>query len=133
MAGLTAGYELAKDSRFDVLLLEARDRIGGRVLSRAIQGCDVDLGGFMIFPWYRTYRELCDELGLECLPSDANFTMHRINGDLDAYIQRMADAGVRVGRPFPPMLEWSRLSYGLPEEQNRWAETLKGFRAKGWV
>jgi hypothetical protein len=31
------------------------------------------------------------------------------------------------------MLEWSRLSYGLPEEQNRWAETLKGFRAKGWV
>ena len=65
LAGLTAGYELAKDSRFDVLLLEARDRIGGRVLSRAIQGCDVDLGGFMIFPWYRTYRELCDELGLE--------------------------------------------------------------------
>jgi histidinol-phosphate aminotransferase len=78
-------------------------------------------------------HDTCDELGLECLPSDANFTMHRINGDLDAYIQRMADAGVRVGRPFPPMLEWSRLSYGLPEEQNRWAETLKGFRAKGWV
>ena len=75
----------------------------------------------------------CDELGLECLPSDANFTMHRINGDLDTYISRMADAGVRVGRPFPPMLEWSRISFGLPEEQDRWAETLKGFRAKGWV
>ncbi len=75
----------------------------------------------------------CDELGLECLPSDANFTMHRINGDLDTYINRMADAGVRVGRPFPPMLEWSRISFGLPEEQDRWAETLKGFRAKGWV
>ena len=75
----------------------------------------------------------CDELGLECLPSDANFTMHRINGDLGTYISRMADAGVRVGRPFPPMLEWSRISFGLPEEQDRWAETLKGFRAKGWV
>jgi histidinol-phosphate aminotransferase len=59
--------------------------------------------------------------------------MHRISGDLDMYISRMEDAGVRVGRPFPPMLEWSRLSFGLPEEQGRWAETLKGFRAKGWV
>ena len=75
----------------------------------------------------------CDELGLECLPTDANFTMHRINGDLDSYINRMADAGVRVGRPFPPMLEWNRISFGLPGEQDRWATTLKGFRAKDWV
>jgi len=77
--------------------------------------------------------DTCEALGIECLQSDANFTMHRISGDLDTYISRMEDAGVRVGRPFPPMLEWSRLSFGLPEEQDRWAETLKGFRAKGWV
>jgi histidinol-phosphate aminotransferase len=77
--------------------------------------------------------DTCEALGIECLQSDANFTMHRISGDLDMYISRMEDAGVRVGRPFPPMLEWSRLSFGLPEEQDRWAETLKGFRAKGWV
>jgi len=81
----------------------------------------------------RMVYETCDELGLEYLPSDANFTMHRINGDLDTYITRMADAGIRVGRPFPPMLGWNRLSFGLPEEQDRWATTLKGFRAKSWV
>ncbi len=59
--------------------------------------------------------------------------MHRIKGDLDMYISRLADAGVRVGRPFPPMLESRRISFGLPEEQDPRATTLKGFRAKGWV
>ncbi|MGB5325260.1 MAG: FAD-dependent oxidoreductase [Pseudomonadales bacterium] len=65
LAGLTAAYELAKDSRFDVVLLEARKRIGGRVLSRRVRGSDVDLGGFLVFPWYRHYRALSYELGLE--------------------------------------------------------------------
>ncbi|MEQ9397530.1 MAG: aminotransferase class I/II-fold pyridoxal phosphate-dependent enzyme [Longimicrobiales bacterium] len=74
-----------------------------------------------------------DELGLEYLPTQANFLMHRINGDLRQYIGRMAEAGVRVGRPFPPMLEWNRLSFGLPDEMDRWAATLKDFRGKGWV
>jgi histidinol-phosphate aminotransferase len=78
-------------------------------------------------------HETLDELGLEYLPTQTNFIMHRVNGDLSAYIRRMADAGVRVGRPFPPMLEWNRLSFGLPEEMDRWADTLKGFRRQGLI
>lgn len=74
-----------------------------------------------------------DELGLEHLPTQANFLMHRISGDLRTYQNRMAEAGIRVGRPFPPMLEYNRLSFGLPEEMDRWATTLKDFRRKGWV
>jgi histidinol-phosphate aminotransferase len=78
-------------------------------------------------------HDTCNELGLEYLPTNANFMMHRINGDLGTYIARMAEAGIRVGRQFPPMLEWSRLSFGLPEEQARWAETIMDFRRQGWV
>jgi histidinol-phosphate aminotransferase len=78
-------------------------------------------------------QETCDELGLETIPTNCNFMMHRINGDLGTYINRMREAGVRVGRQFPPMLDWNRLSFGLPEEQGRWAETLRDFRRKGWV
>jgi histidinol-phosphate aminotransferase len=74
-----------------------------------------------------------DELGLEYLPSNANFMMHRINGELDDYIARMRDKGVRVGRPFPPMLGWNRVSFGLPEEMDRWASALRDFRRMGWV
>lgn len=74
-----------------------------------------------------------DELGLEYLPSHTNFVMHRISGDLRQYISRMADAGIRVGRPFPPMLDYNRCSFGLPSEMERFAETLRDFRRKGWV
>lgn len=74
-----------------------------------------------------------DELGLEYLPTNANFLMHRINGDLESYRGRMRETGLLVGRPFPPMLEWNRLSFGLPNEMDRWASAIKDFRSKGWI
>ena len=74
-----------------------------------------------------------DELGLEYIPTQTNFIMHRIRGDLDTYIAHMKDRGIQVGRPFPPMTEWNRVSFGLPEEMGRWAEALRGLRAAGAV
>jgi histidinol-phosphate aminotransferase len=81
----------------------------------------------------RMAYQVLDELGLDYIPSHTNFVMHRISGDLRTYIQRMADAGIRVGRPFPPMLDHNRVSFGLREEMARFAETLRDFRRKGWV
>lgn len=78
-------------------------------------------------------QRVLDELGLDCLPSHANFMMHRIHGELETYIERMRDRGIRVGRPFPPMLGYNRVSIGLPEEMETFAEALRGFRKKGWV
>ncbi|MDH3223128.1 MAG: aminotransferase class I/II-fold pyridoxal phosphate-dependent enzyme [Gemmatimonadota bacterium] len=80
-----------------------------------------------------TTHGVLDELGLEYLPTQTNFIMHRIAGDLGQYRNRMAEAGLLVGRPFPPMLEWNRVSFGLPEDMGRFAETLRDFRKKGWV
>ncbi len=74
-----------------------------------------------------------DELDLEYLPSHTNFVMHRINSDLDTYIERMREHDIRVGRPFPPMLSYNRISIGLPEEMERFTETLRMFRRSGWV
>jgi histidinol-phosphate aminotransferase len=74
-----------------------------------------------------------DELGLEYLPTNTNFIMHRINGDLATYRGRMADQGLLVGRDFPPMLDHNRLSFGLPDEMDRWASAIKDFRSKGWI
>ncbi len=74
-----------------------------------------------------------DELGLEYMPTQANFLMHRISGDLPTYRNRMAEEGFLVGRDFPPMLDWNRLSFGLPEDMGRFCETLRTFRGKGWI
>lgn len=73
------------------------------------------------------------ELGLEALPSHTNFVMHRIEGPLDLYIARMRAEGIRVGRPFPPMLSYNRLTLGRPDEMKRFTEILRRFRRQGWI
>ena len=73
------------------------------------------------------------DLDLSHLPSHTNFVMHRINADLAEYTARMLDAGFIIGRAFPPMLDHNRISIGTPEQMERFAETLRDFRSKGWV
>jgi histidinol-phosphate aminotransferase len=78
---------------------------------------------------YATLRDL----DIEHLPSHANFVMHRVNGDLDAYIGRMREEGVAVGRAFPPMTSHNRVSIGLPDEMEVWAGALRKLREQGLV
>lgn len=81
----------------------------------------------------RIVRETLEELGLSYMPSHTNFVMHEIGTDVEAYNERMLEAGIRVGRPFPPYRRRSRVSLGAPAEMERWAETLRSFRERGWV
>ena len=78
-------------------------------------------------------EDVLRELELAWLPSHANFVMHEIRGDLGEYAARMREAGILVGRPFPPLLGHNRLSLGTPDDMARFAEVLRGFRRKGWV
>jgi histidinol-phosphate aminotransferase len=77
--------------------------------------------------------KVLDELELSSMPTHTNFVLHRIQGDLELYRRRMAEAGFLVGRAFPPYLDHNRVSLGLPEEMERWAGVLRGFRDRGWV
>ncbi|MGG4608812.1 pyridoxal phosphate-dependent aminotransferase [Providencia sp. Me31A] len=73
------------------------------------------------------------EIGLEYAPSQANFIFHKVNGDVKTYKQRMADANVMVGREFPPVVGWNRLTLGTPEEMEQFVIVLKQFHEKGWA
>lgn len=74
-----------------------------------------------------------DKLGLEYLPSQANFIFHKVPGDVKTYQQRMKEYHVFVGREFPPATGWNRLTLGTPEEMTTFVSVLNEFRAKGWV
>jgi len=74
-----------------------------------------------------------DELHIEYLPSQANFIMFKLKGTIQEFNKRMAEQHIRVGRPFPPMEDFCRLSMGLATEMETFCSILRGFRKKGWV
>lgn len=68
-AGLTATHELVKAGK-NTLLLEARDRIGGRVWTQCFDdGSYVDLGGAWVGPTQDRLYALAREFGVETFPT----------------------------------------------------------------
>lgn len=69
LAGLMAARTLARAGR-SVLVLEAQDRVGGRILGHTLPGGSVvELGGQWIGPTQEHMYALCRELGLETFPT----------------------------------------------------------------
>lgn len=50
------------------------------------------------------------------IPSYANFLMMKTRKPAKEVIAGFKSKGVLIGRPFPPMLDWIRVSLGLPDE-----------------
>ncbi len=69
IAGLVAARELSRAGK-QVLVLEARNRVGGRLLSREIApGVWIDLGGQWLGPTQERAYALARELGAELFPT----------------------------------------------------------------
>ncbi|MCI0688572.1 MAG: FAD-dependent oxidoreductase [Sporichthyaceae bacterium] len=69
LAGLSCARDLARGGA-DVLVVEARGRVGGRVEQTALpDGRLVQLGGEVVGPFHTAYARLVAELGLTLVPS----------------------------------------------------------------
>jgi histidinol-phosphate aminotransferase len=116
-----AGHDNANSLALAAALVNLRDQdIARRVIEANAQG-------------KRTLYAALDELGLRYLPSRTNFVMHEITDDIHVYIERMRNAGFHVGRPFPPMLGYNRVSLGHPSDMETFGDTLRRFRQRGWI
>src|SRR5919108_4423651 len=86
LAGLTAARE-AVAAGASVVVIEARDRVGGRVLNHDIGGgAVVELGGQWIGPTQDRLASLADELGVETFPThDEGENVIEYSGSLRRY------------------------------------------------
>ncbi|PAF46482.1 hypothetical protein BKH41_09055 [Helicobacter sp. 12S02232-10] len=73
------------------------------------------------------------ELKIKYIPTYANFVFYEIKGDLKVYIDQMKSEQILVGRPFPPLLTYNRVSLGTPEEMQTFIGVLKKFRSQGKI
>lgn len=64
-------------------------------------------------------------LGYSVVPSEANFIMIDTRKHVKPVIASMRERGVRVGRLFPAMPNYLRVTVGTPPEMQRFLETFK--------
>ena len=73
------------------------------------------------------------ELGVEYIPSQANFIFHRCKGQPGEYKAAMAKLNVIVGREFAPIEGWNRLTLGTPGEMKAWVKAVKAVHKQGLI
>ncbi|MDC6110912.1 pyridoxal phosphate-dependent aminotransferase [Serratia rubidaea] len=135
MAGMRVGYAVAQPALIA--------RLANHVAGEKINFCGVDAALASLhddaFVTYSkksndTSRKILlqalDALNLDYLPSEANFVFFKLNTPLAAFQQQMKQAGILVGRAFPPAEDWCRISLGTPQEMTYVAHTLKQFRSQ---
>lgn len=70
-------------------------------------------------------RKLFVDLGYRALASHTNFVLVDIRRDAADFAKACRAAGVLVGRPFPPLTTWTRISLGTMDEMERAAATFR--------
>ncbi len=123
LAGLSAARDLVRGGA-DVLVLEARNRVGGRVEQVTLDdGRIVQLGGEVIGNSHTAYQELVAELGLTLIPSyvaepgELTYVLHE-----GAFV---GDTPIVVLRR-PTTAAWNRSSRNSPRSPRPSTPTTRG-------
>ena len=66
-----------------------------------------------------------DEIGLHYVKSHTNFVFFRSGREIRGLQADMRAQGVQIGRPFPPLTDWCRISTGTIEQTAAFCEGLK--------
>ena len=94
-AGLAAADELARAGA-EVCVLEARDRVGGRVHSVPFAGAVVERGAEWVLPGHSTIRALAERFGLKLVLKGAKYGAREPRGGEPVADEELAEAVARI-------------------------------------
>ncbi|OBI40245.1 monooxygenase [Mycobacterium kyorinense] len=140
-AGLTAAREL-RQLGHDVVVLEGRDRVGGRSYTGHVAGIPVDLGGTFVGPTQDAVLKLAAELGIDTIPTFADgANLIRWRGETRSYsgtIPRLSLGGLldigrvrwqfeRIARRVPLAEPWTARRASRLDEQSLggWLQSVR--------
>jgi histidinol-phosphate aminotransferase len=130
MAGMRLGYAVASES--NAALMESHAAWDNTSQSALAMGLAALADPSVVSDQRKRLNDarhwLCAELERDkrrYIPSETNFVMIDVEGDVLPVAQALRDRGIQVGRRFPSMPNWLRVSIGKPEEMQAFVAALR--------
>ncbi len=129
LAGLRIGYLIARPdiaSRLREALMANTNMLAILAAQAALE--DKEFYQFSIAQNEKAKAHIYGELEAMKLPfikSHTNFVFFKSGMEVGPLIERMADRNVQIGRPFPPLTDWARISTGSMEEVQAFTSALR--------
>lgn len=128
-AGVRVGFAIAKPE----LLRKINRRVTGTVATPSVHGAlasykDKEFMDFVIQKNKEGLEEVYkvfEKHKVRHFKSNANFTFFKTGIDFAEVRDRFLKHGINVGRPFPPFLDWARVSIQKPEDMKYFAEVYE--------
>ncbi len=129
LAGMRIGYLIARPD----IAGRLRDRVVAFTNVLAIEAAraalnDLDFYRFSLQKNLEAKSYLYDAFsrkGLPYIPSHGNFVFFHTGKDISTLNREMREQGIWIGRPFPPKLDWCRISTGRMEDVETFVKALK--------
>ncbi|WP_296701236.1 histidinol-phosphate transaminase [Algoriphagus sp.] len=129
LAGIRLGYLIARPE----LAAKLSDRVVANTNIMAIEAGKAALKDSAFYDFSvnkakeakKMITNTLDELKLSYLESHTNFVFFHTGRDIVELNKQMADKGFIIGRPFPPLNDWCRISTGTIEEVALYNNAIK--------
>jgi histidinol-phosphate aminotransferase len=123
LAGIRIGYLIARPDIAERLIqkrMAGPNMLAIHAAKAALQ--DKEFYQFSLSENLKARKHLygtLDELNLRYVPSHTNFVFFHAKRPVNDVINDMVAQGIRVGRPFPPLTDWCRVSTGRMEDMEK--------------
>jgi histidinol-phosphate aminotransferase len=129
LAGLRIGYLIARPD----IARRLRDSLMANTNTLAILAARQALADTDFYKYSLAQNEKCkrmiynqlDQMNIPYVRSHTNFVFFQSGMPISDLMDKMGTEGVQIGRPFPPLLDWARISTGKVEEVEAFTKGLQ--------